>query len=68
MMAARTAALQAGYLLGGLVGGATLAWSGYAALGLVLGAATVLSAALVLRVKDPPTPEAAVAVESKVHS
>ena len=53
MMAARTAAIQTGYLLGGLLGGVTLAWSGYAALGLVLGAATVLSAALVLGVKDP---------------
>ena len=59
MMAARTAVLQMGYLLGGLVGGATLAWGGYAALGLVLGAATVLSAALVLRVDDPLAQEVA---------
>jgi predicted MFS family arabinose efflux permease len=59
MMAARTAATQMGYLLGGLVGGATLAWSGYRALGLVLAAGLVLCAALVLRVTDPPGPEVA---------
>ena len=58
IMAVRTAAIQMGYLLGGLVGGATLAWGGYAALGLLLGAATILSAALVLRVSDPLTQEA----------
>ena len=53
IMAARTAATQIGYLFGGLVGGATLAWSGYGALGLLLGAGTILAAALVLRVADP---------------
>ncbi|MGF1473057.1 MAG: MFS transporter [Rubrobacteraceae bacterium] len=57
MMAARTAALQIGYLLGGLVGGVTLVWSGYAALGLVLGTAMTLTAALILRVSDPLKPE-----------
>lgn len=59
MMAARTAAFQMGYLLGGLLGGATLAYSGYAALGLVLAVAAALSAALVLRVSDPSSHEAA---------
>lgn len=68
MMSARTAATQMGYLLGGLVGGATLAWSGYAALGIIIAAGLVLCAALVLRVNDPPTREVAepaVAVGSK---
>lgn len=54
MMAARTATTQMGYLLGGLIGGATLAWSGYATLGIVLAAGLLLCAALVLRVSDPP--------------
>jgi predicted MFS family arabinose efflux permease len=53
MMAARTAATQAGYLLGGLIGGATLALSGYAALGIVLAAGLILCATLVMRVTDP---------------
>jgi predicted MFS family arabinose efflux permease len=52
MMAARTAATQSGYLLGGLTGGAALAWSGYAALGIVLATGLFLSAALILRVID----------------
>lgn len=70
MMAARTAATQMGYLLGGLVGGATLAYSGYAALGIIIAAGLALCAALSLRVSDPPTPEAAepaVAVGSEVR-
>jgi len=53
MMAARTAATQMGYLLGGLIGGATLASGGYAALGIVLATALILGATLVLRVTDP---------------
>jgi predicted MFS family arabinose efflux permease len=53
MMAARTAAIQTGYLLGGLIGGATLALSGYAALGIVLATGLVLCAALVMRITDP---------------
>jgi predicted MFS family arabinose efflux permease len=53
MMAARTATLQIGYLLGGLLGGAALAWSGYAALGFILGAGMILAAVLALRVTDP---------------
>jgi predicted MFS family arabinose efflux permease len=53
MMAARTAANQIGYLLGGLFGGAALVWSDYGALGLVLGTAMILVAALILRVNDP---------------
>jgi predicted MFS family arabinose efflux permease len=52
-MAARTAAIQTGYLLGGLIGGATLALSGYAALGIVLATGLVLCAALVMRITDP---------------
>jgi predicted MFS family arabinose efflux permease len=53
MMAARTAATQMGYLLGGLLGGATLAFGGYAALGIVLATGLALCAALILRVTDP---------------
>jgi predicted MFS family arabinose efflux permease len=53
MMAARTAAIQTGYLLGGLIGGATLALGGYAGLGIVLSIGLILGAALVLRVTDP---------------
>jgi predicted MFS family arabinose efflux permease len=53
MMAARTGATQMGYLLGGLIGGAALAWSGYAALGIILATSLILCAALVLRVTDP---------------
>ncbi len=59
MMAARTATLQMGYLLGGILGGAALAWSGYAALGLILGSGMILAAVLVLRVSDPPEEEVA---------
>ena len=54
MMAARTAATQAGYLLGGLIGGATLALSGYTALGIVLAIGLILCAALVMRVTEVP--------------
>ena len=54
MMAARTAATQMGYLLGALIGGAALAWRGYAALGIVLAAGLILCAALILRVTDQP--------------
>jgi len=53
MMAARTAATQTGYLLGGLIGGAALAWGGYTALGMVLATGLVLCALLILRVSDP---------------
>jgi predicted MFS family arabinose efflux permease len=53
MMAARTATTQMGYLLGGLLGGATLALGGYAALGIALATGLVLCAALILRVTDP---------------
>jgi len=58
MMATRTAATQLGYLLGAVAGGTLIAVSGYRALGLALGAVMVLSAALVLRVADPPGAEA----------
>jgi predicted MFS family arabinose efflux permease len=54
MMAARAAATQTGYLLGGLVGGATLSLGGYGALGLVLAAGLGFGAALVSQVNDPP--------------
>ena len=54
MMAARTAAIQTGYLLGGLIGGATLALGGYAALGIVLATGLIFCATLVLRVTEPP--------------
>jgi predicted MFS family arabinose efflux permease len=53
MMAARTAANQTGYLLGGLIGGATLALGGYAAMGIVLATGLVVCAALIVRVTDP---------------
>jgi predicted MFS family arabinose efflux permease len=55
MMAARTAATQTGYLLGGLIGGATLALSGYTALGIALATGLILCATLVMRVTEPPT-------------
>lgn len=54
-----------------LIGGATLAYGGYVALGFVLAGAAVLSAALVLRVNDPlvrESPETAVAAGSEVRS
>ena len=57
MMAARTAAIQMGYLFGGMIGGATLAWSGYAALGIILAAALIFCAGLFLRVSDPLSQE-----------
>jgi predicted MFS family arabinose efflux permease len=53
MMAARTAATQLGYLLGAIVGGAVIAGAGYAALGVVLAAGMLGSAALIMRVDDP---------------
>jgi predicted MFS family arabinose efflux permease len=53
MMAARTAVTQLGYLLGAVAAGVLLTVSGYAALGAVLGAAMVASAALALGVRDP---------------
>lgn len=52
MMSVRTAVVQLGYLLGALVGGTVLAVSGYAALGVVLGAGMILSAALVMRLRS----------------
>jgi hypothetical protein len=65
MMVARTAATQTGYLLGGLIGGATLAWSGYAALGFVLVTGLILCAALTLC--DRPTREVAVPAVARVR-
>ncbi|MGZ4601771.1 MAG: MFS transporter [Oryzihumus sp.] len=56
MAAARTGATQTGYLLGALLGGAVIAWSGYRALGLVLGAVMVASAWLAHRVDDREDP------------
>lgn len=50
MIAPCAAATQIGYLLGG----AALAWSGYGALGIVLGAGMILAAALIPRVTDYP--------------
>jgi predicted MFS family arabinose efflux permease len=64
MMAARTAATQMGYLLGGLIGGAALVWGGYAALGIVLATGLILCAALILRVTDPRTREVAEPAEA----
>jgi predicted MFS family arabinose efflux permease len=53
MMAARTAATQIGYLLGAIIGGAVIAGPGYATLGFVLAAGMVVSAWLILGVRDP---------------
>ncbi len=53
MMGARTASAQLGYLIGALVGGAVLAVSSFAALGLVLCGGMALSALLLSRVSDP---------------
>jgi predicted MFS family arabinose efflux permease len=55
MAGARTAVTQLGYLLGAVIGGLVIAVSGYAALGLALGAGMALSAVLVLRVWEPAT-------------
>lgn len=54
MMTARTAATQAGYLMGAVLGGALIAGGGYGALGLMLAAGMAASALLVLRVKPAP--------------
>lgn len=54
MMAARTAATQAGYLVGAVAGGALIAGAGYAAFGIALAAGMVVSAALILRVEEAP--------------
>ncbi|HEU5213545.1 MAG TPA: MFS transporter [Gaiellaceae bacterium] len=53
MAGARTAVTQLGYLLGAAGGGAVIALSGYAALGVALGIGMALSAVLVLRVWEP---------------
>lgn len=61
MMAARTAAVQLGYLLGAVIGGAVLADGGYAALGTMLAVGMMASALLILRVDDPVEAPAALA-------
>jgi MFS transporter, DHA1 family, inner membrane transport protein len=53
MMAARTGATQLGYLVGAALGGVVIAAAGYRALSVVLAAGMVVSALLVLRVRDP---------------
>lgn len=62
-MSLRTAALQFGYLIGSTVGGAALAWRGYAAVGLAYGGLLVLAvvphlAALRTSREHEPTPVA----------
>lgn len=52
MMIARTAVIQAGYLVGAAAGGAVISGPGYGVLGLVLAAALTASSLLVLRVDD----------------
>jgi len=52
MMAARTAATQLGYLLGGTTGGVVISHSGYGTLGVVLAIGMAVSAVLILRVGD----------------
>jgi predicted MFS family arabinose efflux permease len=52
MMAARTGATQLGYLVGAALGGVVIATSGYAMLSVMLAAGMLLSARLVLRVRD----------------
>lgn len=60
MMAARTAAMQAGYLIGAALSGAVVAAAGWAALGPVL--ATVLAASALLTTRlAPPGPLASTA-------
>ena len=56
MMAARTASAQLGYMLGAGVGGVVLELLGFGALGFVLFGGMLLSALLVLRVRDPAAP------------
>lgn len=53
IMTAQAAVTQLGYLIGVVTGAATLGASGYAALGLVRGGASLVSAVLVTRVVDP---------------
>jgi predicted MFS family arabinose efflux permease len=53
MAGARTAVTQLGYFVGAAAGGAVIAVSGYAALGIALGVGMALSALLVLRVWEP---------------
>ena len=52
-MTAQAAVTQLGYLIGAVTGAATLGASGYAALGFVLGGASLVSALLATRVVDP---------------
>ena len=52
MMIARTAVIQAGYLVGAAAGGAVISRPGYGVLSLVLAAALTASSLLVLRVDD----------------
>lgn len=52
MASARTAATQAGYLVGAVIGGALIAGPGYRALGVVLSVVMATSAWLVHRVRD----------------
>lgn len=53
MMAARTAAIQLGYLLGAVIGSAVIPGAGYGTLGVVLALGIGVSALLILRVDDP---------------
>ena len=54
MAAARTAATQAGYLTGAVIGGVVIAGPGWRALGVVLAVVMVASAWLVQRVREVP--------------
>jgi predicted MFS family arabinose efflux permease len=53
IMTAQAAVTQLGYLIGAVTGATTLGAWGYAALGLVLGGASLVSAVLITRVVDP---------------
>jgi predicted MFS family arabinose efflux permease len=54
MAAARTAATQAGYLVGAVIGGLVIAGPGWSALGVVLAVVMAVSAWLVQRVHEAP--------------
>ena len=56
MMGARTASAQLGYMVGAAGGGAVLAISDFATLGIVLFVGMVGSAYLLSRVRDPQSP------------
>jgi predicted MFS family arabinose efflux permease len=56
MMAARTLAVQVGYMIGAATGGAAVATAGYGALGAIMVAGMTLSAVAMATVPDAQRP------------